>query len=134
MISAKRCQLTCYFSTNVAQGLKDSSYELYAENLSAETSEQNSPAKPSEEIPPDKLSEGNSPAKPSEENTQAKTSEESPQAKTSEENPPATPSAENSPAKPWQGIIDLLNRLLGTLKKNYVRTFLYFEGNLTVSK
>ncbi|CAN6825831.1 unnamed protein product [Brassica oleracea] len=106
------------------QGLKDSSYELYAENLSAETSEQNSPAKPSEEIPPDKLSEGNSPAKPSEENTQAKTSEESPQAKTSEENPPATPSAENSPAKPWQGIIDLLNRLLGTLKKNYVPLFL----------
>lgn len=118
----------------MAQGLKDSSHELYAENLSAETSEQNSPAKPSEEIPPDKLSEGNSPAKPSEEkpqektseeNTEAKTSEESPQAKTSEENPPATASAENSPAKPWQGIIDLLNRLLGTLKKNYVRTFLY---------
>lgn len=127
----------------MAQGLKDSSHELYAENLSAETSEQNSPAKPSEEIPPDKLSEENSPAKPSEEkpqektseeNTEAKTSEESPQektskespqAKTSEENPPATASAENSPAKPWQGIIDLLNRLLGTLKKNYVRTFLY---------
>lgn len=118
----------------MAQGLKDSSHELYAENLSAETSEQNSPAKPSEEIPPDKLSESNSPAKPSEEkpqektseeNTEAKTSEESPQAKTSEENPPATASAENSPAKPWQGIIDLLNRLLGTLKKNYVRTFLY---------
>ncbi|WZY92541.1 hypothetical protein YC2023_064870 [Brassica napus] len=115
------------------QGLKDSSHELYAENLSAETSEQNSPAKPSEEIPPDKLSEGNSPAKPSEEkpqektseeNTEAKTSEESPQAKTSEENPPATASAENSPAKPWQGIIDLLNRLLGTLKKNYVPMFL----------
>ncbi|CAF2095924.1 BnaA05g10340D [Brassica napus] len=124
------------------QGLKDSSHELYAENLSAETSEQNSPAKPSEEIPPDKLSEGNSPAKPSEEkpqektseeNTEAKTSEESPQektskespqAKTSEENPPATASAENSPEKPWQGIIDLLNRLLGTLKKNYVPMFL----------
>ncbi|CAG7874734.1 unnamed protein product [Brassica rapa] len=124
------------------QGLKDSSHELYAENLSAETSEQNSPAKPSEEIPPDKLSEENSPAKPSEEkpqektseeNTEAKTSEESPQektskespqAKTSEENPPATASAENSPAKPWQGIIDLLNRLLGTLKKNYVPMFL----------
>ncbi|XP_013636824.1 PREDICTED: myosin-10 isoform X2 [Brassica oleracea var. oleracea] len=124
------------------QGLKDSSHEPSAENLPAETSEQNSPAKPSEEIPPEKLSEGDSPAKPSkespqaktpEENPQAKTSEESPQtkpseenteAKTSEENPSATPSAENTPAESWQGITDLLNRLLGTLKKNYVPMFL----------
>ncbi|WZZ49643.1 hypothetical protein YC2023_049750 [Brassica napus] len=124
------------------QGLKDSSHEPSAENLPAESSEQNSPAKPSEEIPPEKLSEGDSPAKPSkespqaktpEENPQAKTSEESPQtkpseenteAKTSEENPSATPSAENTPAESWQGITDLLNRLLGTLKKNYVPMFL----------
>ncbi|XP_056844387.1 myosin-10-like [Raphanus sativus] len=115
------------------QGLKDSSNEPSAENLPAESSEQNSPAKPSEESQQAKPSEDNpqakssediTEAKPSEESPQAKRSEDSPQAKTSEENPPTTPSTENSPAKTWQGIIDLLNRLLGTLKKNYVPLFL----------
>ncbi|CAH8389372.1 unnamed protein product [Eruca vesicaria subsp. sativa] len=114
------------------QALKDSTHEPSAD-LPADSSKQNSPATPSKEIPTENLSEGNSPAKPSDENlqvktsevnTEAKPSEDSTQAETSEENPQATPSAENSPAKPWQGIIDLLNRLLGTLKKNYVPLFL----------
>ncbi|KAJ0240162.1 Myosin-10 [Hirschfeldia incana] len=124
------------------QGLKDSSHEPSSEDLTGESSEQNSQAKPTEEVPLEKLSEGNSPSKPSEEspqtkpseeslqqktseeNPQTKTSEENPEANTTEENPPETPSAENSPAKTWQGITDLLNRLLGTLKKNYVPMFL----------
>ncbi|KAL0710643.1 hypothetical protein Bca4012_017621 [Brassica carinata] len=129
------------------QGLKDSLHEPSAENIPAESSEQNSPAKPSEqsspakpseEIPPEKPSEQNSPSKPSEQNTPEKPSEEIPPEKMSEgsspekpseEDPHAkiseeTPSAENSPAKTWQGIIDLLNRLLGTLQKNYVPLFL----------
>ncbi|KAF8105261.1 hypothetical protein N665_0161s0057 [Sinapis alba] len=113
------------------------------QNSPAKSSEQNSPAKPSEQNSPSKPSEGsspekpsgqNSPAKPSGQNSPAKTSEvipsekpfeEDPHAKISEETPPATPSsAENSPAKTWQGIIDLLNRLLRTLQKNYVPLFL----------
>ncbi|KAJ0262025.1 Myosin-10 [Hirschfeldia incana] len=81
----------------------------------AKPSEQNSPSKPSGDIPPENLSEGSSPEKPS---------EEDPNAKISEENQQAKPSAENSQAKTWQGIIDLLNRLLGTLQKNYVPLFL----------
>ncbi|KAF8092561.1 hypothetical protein N665_0411s0021 [Sinapis alba] len=111
-------------------------------NSPAKPSEDSPQAKPSEEIPQAKPLEESPKAKTPEENPQAKTSEESPQAKTSEENPqaktpeentqaktseenpPATPSAENSPAKTWQGITDLLNRLLGTLKKNYVPLFL----------
>ncbi|XP_010413898.2 PREDICTED: myosin-10-like [Camelina sativa] len=124
------------------QGLKDLSHESSAETLSAESSEQNSPEKPSEDNPLAKLSEDNSPAKPSEdksqekpseENSQAKLSEENSQVKLSEEIPQASPSAENSTAKPseensptetWQDVINLLNRLLGTLKKNYVPLFL----------
>ncbi|KAJ4907183.1 Myosin-10 [Raphanus sativus] len=122
------------------QGLKDSSREQPEENISAESSEQNSPAKPSEQNSPAKLSEQNSPEKPSEQNSPAKPSEqnsqeklsspekpseEDPHAKISEETPPAKPSsAENSQTETWQGIIDLLNRLLGTLQKNYVPLFL----------
>ncbi|XP_024016781.1 myosin-10 [Eutrema salsugineum] len=107
------------------KGLKDDSShessaeslpaESSAESLPAESSEPNSPEKPSEEIPPEKMSEDNSPAKPA---------EDIPQLNLSEENPQGTPSAVNSPAKTWQDIIDLLNRLLGTLKKNYVPVFL----------
>ncbi|EFH57530.1 hypothetical protein ARALYDRAFT_321053 [Arabidopsis lyrata subsp. lyrata] len=132
------------------QGLKESSHESSAETLSAELSEQNSPENPSEENPPAKLSEQNSsakpsednspaklsedksPAKPSEDNSPAKPSEENSRAKLSEENPQeklsenslAKPSEENSPTKTWQDVIDLLNRLLSTLKKNYVPLFL----------
>ncbi|KAF3507359.1 hypothetical protein F2Q69_00001563 [Brassica cretica] len=98
------------------QGLKDSSNEPSSDDLPAQSSEQNSPAKPSEDkIPPEKLPEGSSPEKPS---------EEDPHAKISEENTPAKPSADNAPEETWQGIIDLLNRLLGTLQKNYVPLFL----------
>ncbi|KAH0889424.1 hypothetical protein HID58_051853 [Brassica napus] len=100
----------------MAQGLKDSSNEPSSDDLPAQSSEQNSPAKPSEDkIPPEKLPEGSSPEKPS---------EEDPHAKISEENTPAKPSADNAPEETWQGIIDLLNRLLGTLQKNYVPLFL----------
>ncbi|CAA7049436.1 unnamed protein product [Microthlaspi erraticum] len=118
------------------QGLKDSSLESSAENLSAESSEQNSPAKLSEESPQEKLSEGISPAKPSEENSQAKPSkEENSQAKTyeeensqaklsEEENSQSKASEENSPANTWQDIVDLLDRFLGRVKKNYVPPFL----------
>ncbi|RID69612.1 hypothetical protein BRARA_C01698 [Brassica rapa] len=108
------------------QGLKDSSNEPSSDDLPAQSSEQNSPAKSSEQnspakpsedkIPPEKLPEGSSPEKPSE--------EEDPHAKISEENTPAKPSADNAPEETWQGIIDLLNRLLGTLQKNYVPLFL----------
>ncbi|CAG7880512.1 unnamed protein product [Brassica rapa] len=107
------------------QGLKDSSNEPSSDDLPAQSSEQNSPAKSSEQnspakpsedkIPPEKLPEGSSPEKPS---------EEDPHAKISEENTPAKPSADNAPEETWQGIIDLLNRLLGTLQKNYVPLFL----------
>ncbi|CAH2059643.1 unnamed protein product [Thlaspi arvense] len=111
------------------QGLKDSSHESSAENLPAESSEQNSPAKPTAENPPEKLSEDHSPAKPSEEIPPEKLSENNSPEKPSEENPQAKPSAEKpseekSPAKARQGTVDLLNRLLGTLKKNYVPVFL----------
>lgn len=109
----------------MAQGLKDSSNEPSSDDLPAQSSEQNSPAKPSEDkIPPEKLPEGSSPEKPS---------EEDPHAKISEENTPAKPSADNAPEETWQGIIDLLNRLLGTLQKNYVRTLLHSRVILTVS-
>ncbi|KAG2327810.1 hypothetical protein Bca52824_010538 [Brassica carinata] len=94
------------------------------ESPQAKPSEENPQAKPLEESPQAKTPEENPQAKTSEESSQAKASEENPQAKTSAENPQATPSAKNSPAKPWQGIINLLNRLLGTLKKNYVPLFL----------
>ncbi|KAL0673882.1 hypothetical protein Bca4012_001863 [Brassica carinata] len=113
-------QLTAYVETiyGIVQenGLKDSSNEPSSNDLPAQSSEQNSPAKPSEDkIPPEKLPEGSSPEKPS---------EEDPHAKISEENTPAKPSADNAPEETWQGIIDLLNRLLGTLQKNYVPLFL----------
>ncbi|XP_023640678.1 myosin-10 isoform X4 [Capsella rubella] len=126
------------------QGLKDLSHESSAETLSAESSEQNSPEKPSEGNPPGNLSEDNSPAKPaeedmspekpyeedkspakpSEENSQENLSKENPQAKLSTENSSAKPSEENTPTKSWQDVIDLLDRLLRTLKKNYVPLFL----------
>ncbi|KAH0932602.1 hypothetical protein HID58_009719 [Brassica napus] len=118
-------QPTSFFG-RMTQGLKDSSNEPSSDDLPAQSSEQNSPAKSSEQnspakpsedkIPPEKLPEGSSPEKPSE--------EEDPHAKISEENTPAKPSAENAPEETWQGIIDLLNRLLGTLQKNYVPLFL----------
>ncbi|VVB07275.1 unnamed protein product [Arabis nemorensis] len=106
------------------QGLRDSPHESSAENLLAESSEENSLAKPSEESLPAKLSEDNSPAKPSEENPQAKPSAENPQSNPSEENSPTKPSEEKSPEKTCEASVDLLNRLLGTLKKNYVPPFL----------
>ncbi|KFK31068.1 hypothetical protein AALP_AA6G064300 [Arabis alpina] len=107
------------------QGLKDSSHESSAENLLAESAEENPPAKPSEDNSLANPSEENSKAKPSEDNLQAKISEENPQEKPSAENSPANPSEEKSPTKTCkEGTIDLLNRLLGTLKKNYVPPFL----------
>ncbi|KAG5404191.1 hypothetical protein IGI04_010310 [Brassica rapa subsp. trilocularis] len=94
------------------------------QNSPAKSSEQNSPAKPSEDkIPPEKPSEEDPHAKP-EGSSPEKPSEEDPHAKISEENTPAKPSADNAPEETWQGIIDLLNRLLGTLQKNYVPLFL----------
>ncbi|CAN7115428.1 unnamed protein product, partial [Brassica rapa subsp. narinosa] len=117
------------------QGLKDSSNEPSSDDLPAQSSEQNSPAKSSEQNSPAKSSEQNSPAKPSEDkippeklpegsSPEKPSEEEDPHAKISEENTPAKPSAENAPEETWQGIIDLLNRLLGTLQKNYVPLFL----------
>ncbi|CAH8358652.1 unnamed protein product [Eruca vesicaria subsp. sativa] len=124
------------------QGLKDSLHEpsgqssptksseqnsptkSSAQSSPAKSSAQNSPAKSSNQNSPKKSSDQNSPAKSSEQNSPAKSSEQNSPAKPSEEIPPEEPSAENSPAKTWQGIIDLLNRLLSMLKKNYVPLFL----------
>ncbi|AAB80627.1 Strong similarity to Arabidopsis myosin MYA1 (gb/Z28389) [Arabidopsis thaliana] len=104
------------------QSLKESSCDSSVVNSPSKSSEENLPAKSSEENSPKKSSEENSPKESSGDKSPQKLSDDN---SPSKEGQAVKSSEENSPASSWQSIIEFLNYILITWKKNYVRIFLY---------
>ncbi|VYS44998.1 unnamed protein product [Arabidopsis thaliana] len=103
------------------QSLKESSCDSSVVNSPSKSSEENLPAKSSEENSPKKSSEENSPKESSGDKSPQKLSDDN---SPSKEGQAVKSSEENSPASSWQSIIEFLNYILITWKKNYVPLFL----------